>query len=226
MHPSRRLPDYRVEADDSAATATARRLTVCFFPEGGHLVEGLRQRVAFEVLDGEGRSHDATALLQDGDSTLCAVSTLREGRGVMPCTPRSGHRLSLVLSDDKGKPHHFALPDAEENGVSLHLEDIPNQTTLDPFPFLLEDVKSLYIAEDNAAWRDFGRSDMLQLYNPVSIFVYLHRTFNVKNKGVRKTHFQAYDRPARYEMPDYSVLPREEDFRRTLFDRRQWPCHH
>ncbi len=78
-------------------------------------------------------------------------------------------------------------------------------------------MKSVYIAEDNAAWRDFGRSDMLQLYNPVSIFVYLHRTFKIKNKGVRKTYFQAYDRPAHYEMPDYSVLPREEDFRRTLF---------
>ena len=36
-------------------------------------------------------------------------------------------------------------------------------------------------------------------------------------KGVRRTYFQGYNVPSTFEMPDYSLMPPAEDFRRTLY---------
>ena len=65
-----RLPGREKEQDDAALTADNRsgldkRLTVNFYPEGGDLVQGLRSRVAFEVMDGDGRHVTATGVLTD-----------------------------------------------------------------------------------------------------------------------------------------------------------------
>jgi len=53
--------------------------------------------------------------------------------------------------------------------------------------------------------------------NPVTVFVYTHHSFQVKQKGLRNTHFHAFNKATTFETDDYSVLPPMDDFRRTLF---------
>ena len=36
-------------------------------------------------------------------------------------------------------------------------------------------------------------------------------------RGVRKTWIDGYDEPDEFYMPDYSVMPKENDYRRTLY---------
>ena len=52
---------------------------------------------------------------------------------------------------------------------------------------------------------------------PVTVFVYTHHSFFGNVKGLRRTYFQGYNVPSTFEMNDYSLLPPEEDFRRTLY---------
>ena len=51
----------------------------------------------------------------------------------------------------------------------------------------------------------------------MTVFVYTHHQFPWKKNGLRKTYFQAYDKPDTFEMDDYSKVPPMEDFRRTIF---------
>ncbi len=45
----------------------------------------------------------------------------------------------------------------------------------------------------------------------------MYRKFGLKHEGQRKTNFSVYDTPETFKSPDYSVLPKEPDHRRTLY---------
>jgi hypothetical protein len=103
----------------------------------------------------------------------------------------------------------------QQDDMTVSLE--PTVNTGEPMPAMLDEVKSVYISEDpERAWR-FVRSQELVHMSPASIFIYTHHTYFDKVKGLRRTHFQGFDEPAVYEMPDYSVLPPAQDYRRTLY---------
>ena len=84
-------------------------------------------------------------------------------------------------------------------------------------PLFLDEVKSVYVAEDQSTWRDYIKFANENIQMPVTVFVYTHHTFFGQVKGLRRTYFQGYNVPSTFEMNDYSVLPPMEDFRRTLF---------
>lgn len=80
----------------------------------------------------------------------------------------------------------------------------------------LDEVKSVYVTENSTAYTRYLNT-IPSIPNPVVVFVYTHHSFQVKQKGLRNTHFQGYNKATTFEMDDYSVLPPMEDYRRTLF---------
>ncbi len=53
---------------------------------------------------------------------------------------------------------------------------------------------------------------------PVVVYGFTHPSYLRKQKGVRRTHYQGYNIPTKFEMEDYSVVPPvNDDFRRTLY---------
>ena len=118
----KRLPNLRDTSDDTSDADG--RLRVRFYPEGGHLIKGVPCRVAFYVTDRTGGVVEAGgALLDKNKEVLEAVTTQREGRGLFQVTP-DGSPYYLRLADSKGKQHDFRLPEAEEDGLSLHLNTL------------------------------------------------------------------------------------------------------
>ena len=108
------------------------------------------------------------------------------------------------LNLDKDKLKEFNEQKAKREEIGMFFED-------------LEDYKSVYISEDPIIWRRYIDVKNLEDFDPVTVFLYSHHSMRVKNKGQRKTHFNAYNKPETFEMPDYSVLPPMEDYRRTLY---------
>lgn len=91
------------------------------------------------------------------------------------------------------------------------------EPTIAPFPLGLEDVKSIYISEDERASERYLLCNEAQS-GAVTIFLYTHNTESTaSNRGLRKTHFQGFSPSETFQMEDYSVLPPMEDYRRTLF---------
>lgn len=75
LRPLRRY--YKQEYDRPEATLT-------FFPEGGNLVAGTRQRIAFEANDQEGKHLKGKLVLKDKDgNTVAEAQTESRGRGLL-----------------------------------------------------------------------------------------------------------------------------------------------
>lgn len=96
-----------------------------FFPEGGDLVQGLKSRVAFKAVNGQGKGVEFTGILinASGD-TLGRFQPLKYGMGSFFFTPSAGGRpyTALVRTPD-GQILNYPLPEARRHGYVLQLEE-------------------------------------------------------------------------------------------------------
>ena len=94
-------------------------LIVNFYPEGGHLVKGVENRVAFDVTDQHGEAVSISGTI-DVDDRHQDIATEYMGRGsfvVMPGSKRIKAHFTF-----RGKKYDFSLPDAEDEGIGICLE--------------------------------------------------------------------------------------------------------
>lgn len=91
-------------------------LDVQFLPEGGKLVAGVPNRIAFKSLfpDGRGFNISGTIVDQDGLEHLSFAST-HKGMGSFVLTPEKGKRYKAVLSTDQ----IVDLPPVEPEGIAM-----------------------------------------------------------------------------------------------------------
>ena len=105
-------------------------------------------------------------------------------------------------------------------GATLRYPDnlVVMQPNREPPPTFLDEVKSVYLVSEHSSQADNYLMGVGGV-NPAIIFIYTHATYTTSsNKGLRRTHFQGYNVPTKFEMEDYSIVPPvTDDFRRTLF---------
>jgi len=109
QRPKTRLP--RKKKDD---------LVVTFYPEGGHLIDGVENRVAFEVCDQFGEAVDVKGTVSDGSQSI-DIQTEYMGRGSFVVTPK-GQRLKATFQW-RDKKWSELLPKEEAQGVALRLDN-------------------------------------------------------------------------------------------------------
>lgn len=110
QRPKSRLP--RVKKDD---------LIVTFYPEGGHLVEGVENHVAFEATDQHGEAVDIKGTVDADGQTLVRIFTEYMGRGSFAVTP--GDKRLKAHFTFRGKDYTIDLPKAERQGAVFRLAD-------------------------------------------------------------------------------------------------------
>lgn len=103
------------------AKRAKEELQAAFFPEGGHLVKGVPNRVAFELTTQEGEAVSLSGSVTDGDATVATAKTAYMGRGTFTVTP--GDKRLKATFTWHGKDYDFPLPKAEDVGASLVLRD-------------------------------------------------------------------------------------------------------
>lgn len=87
------------------------QLDVAFYPEGGHLVAGLRNRVYFVATDPKGRPVHVEGTVVDLDgSDIASVQTEHQGMGVFGFTVRRGQRYRLHITSPAGTTVQPELP--------------------------------------------------------------------------------------------------------------------
>ena len=112
---------YKNPADDPETTLQ-------LFPEGGNLVAGLKQRVAWEVRNQQGRTLEGTLHITTPDGQVIASETINRGRGIFEVTVPSNQRLTAEFTpsashdNPTGTLPATTMLKAEDDGVALRVD--------------------------------------------------------------------------------------------------------
>lgn len=124
------VPDYR-RNDQSKSDERDKKMTVDFFPEGGHLVKGLPCRVAFKaVARDSGHLNVRGRLYTHRGEEICSFYTQHDGMGVIEYTP-DGEEYTAEF-DVEGKIYKFPLPLSEVEGCHVRTE-LPTEDAIRMF---------------------------------------------------------------------------------------------
>lgn len=102
---------------------------VGFYPEGGYLIAGMNQTIAFKAESTTGISPKITGyILSQNADTLARLHSEHEGVGSFSLTATAGDTLQAVVTDEHGWRKVFRLPTAVTDKVALTVEQ--NDSTL------------------------------------------------------------------------------------------------
>ena len=112
-----------VRPESFSTTATPPKIQVEFFPEGGHLINGLPGVVGFKIVNATpGASYKAMLVYSEND-TIAAVAPFKFGLGRFSFTPAQGKSYAFILEDDQSRKSRFELPAASDVGFAMHVSD-------------------------------------------------------------------------------------------------------
>ena len=95
------------------------KLNMTFYPEGGHLIDGISTRVAFKATDEHGQGVEIERItLPDG--TELSVPLQHNGMGYFELTPKG--KEQEVTARYLDKDYSFILPKFESSGYSMRVE--------------------------------------------------------------------------------------------------------
>ncbi len=93
-----------------------------FFPEGGDVIAGVENSVAFKANDQYGRPIHVKGVLKDGNGKdVLEFNSVHDGMGKFLITPDKGDSLYAVWKDEKGAEHQTPFPSIKPDGVSLRI---------------------------------------------------------------------------------------------------------
>ncbi len=116
---------YKGRGIERPETSESKALNVVFLPEGGRLVMGVSNRIAFKATGRDGMGVDIDSLTL-ADGTPLPLSPLHRGMGSFLYTPTG--RTAKVKVRYQGKEYTFALPKAEDSGYALRLSPRGDKT--------------------------------------------------------------------------------------------------
>ena len=166
--------------------ATAGKMDVQFFPEGGNLVNGITSKVAFKITDQSGNALSAGgALVNEQNDTLTTLSTLKYGLGSFTFTPSLEHKATVLMKDLNGIIHSFALPPIIPEGYGMSLVDENDHLTIT--------VSSTKSTSENMLL--FAHSRQVITWNEVKSLVNGQVTFHVQKNILRDgvNHFTIFN---------------------------------
>ena len=108
---------------NGAKGANGRRVAAPFsisvMPEGGNLVAGMMQKLAFKAIGRDGYGRDVSVKVVNGDGTVITEGKSQHlGMGYVNIEATS-EPLFLEATDDEGSSERIALPEALTTGVSI-----------------------------------------------------------------------------------------------------------
>ena len=109
----------------------------------------------------------------------------------------------------------FAITQSPQTFGPIDIEWM-TEYSVERMPDQLEDIKTVYVSEDDNVWKRYILSTRLESFHPVTVFLYSDGASSKSEKGVRNTYFEGFSVDT-YEMPGYTELPAIADFRRTLY---------
>ena len=112
----------------SKVDETSSKPRLQLFPEGGNLVAGVPNRVAFEATSNEGLHLEGKVTVNEGSGNVVAEADIEQrGRGSFTFTPQSGKSYSVTYTGPKGTAKE-QLPSPDKDGCAVQVLQENGQT--------------------------------------------------------------------------------------------------
>lgn len=155
-------PEFFFEKNISIVNINDKKLTeapkqdnqnfdIKFFPEGGNLIEGFRNKIGVKALraDGLGLNLSGQVINQNGDLVV-SFTTEHVGMGAFALIPKPGEKYTAVVTLSNGNKKHFDLPVAQTSGRTLSVHTIADKVNVRVASTAdLTTAKELYIIAQN-----------------------------------------------------------------------------
>lgn len=100
------------------------KVSLAFFPEGGDLVSGIENNVAFRAVNEFGKPADIEGFVTtEKGSRVAAFSSYHQGMGAFKFTPQQGEKYMVKISKPEGIAIQYNLPEPLERGYVMNLDN-------------------------------------------------------------------------------------------------------
>ena len=123
-----------------------------FFPEGGELIGGVAQEIAFKASDRHGKGVSIKGIIVDGEGKeILTFSDTHQGMGSFMLKPSASTRFVAKITDLEGDSSEYPLPQVLPKGYVLHVDEVtlPDSVTIN-VQTTLSEVPKLWIIIMNA----------------------------------------------------------------------------
>jgi hypothetical protein len=118
------LPNKQKVIKNIPIKATSNAVDVQFFPEGGNLVEGLPNKIAFKALNAAGLGEAVSGVIVDNEGTeVNRFETLQLGMGSFIVNPLPGKTYAAQVKFKDGSEQSFNLPKSQTSGYVLSINN-------------------------------------------------------------------------------------------------------
>lgn len=105
-----------------------QQYNVQFFPEGGHLISGNMQTIAFKAIDQEGWGTDIHGrILKNGKDEICTFKSSHLGMGYFGIYTEPGCIYTAECENEAGRILSIDLPQPTDSCYSLSVNQLPNK---------------------------------------------------------------------------------------------------
>ncbi|QKJ29562.1 TonB-dependent receptor plug domain-containing protein [Mucilaginibacter mali] len=127
---------------------------VQFFPEGGHLVSGIRTKIGFKALKPDGLGEDISGYIVEEGSTghVADFKSEHAGMGVFALMPVTGKSYNAIIKHADGSEKRYPLPKADESGYVLNMNHVGADSLsvkISTSTGLIADKEAILIAQCN-----------------------------------------------------------------------------
>lgn len=113
-------PTLPTEQEQSKAKSTA---TISFFPEGGSLISGIENRIAFKAERNLQPQHITGSVTDSKGAVVAKFSSTHDGMGFFLMTPKAGEPYTANVNFLNGQILSYTLPIALPEGVCLKVDN-------------------------------------------------------------------------------------------------------
>nr|HPH25124.1 hypothetical protein [Chitinophagaceae bacterium] len=112
--------DYKITTNSNKVP----KLKIHFFPEGGDIIAGVKNRVAFKVTDDNGLPLAIKGnILHSNGTTITLFETQHDGMGVFEANFEAGVNYTANIANSNGSSLEFKLPTVKDEGISMKVDN-------------------------------------------------------------------------------------------------------
>jgi hypothetical protein len=107
----------------SPVTALKNPPSIQFFPEGGNLIEGFSEKIAFKAMNGNGRGLDCTGVIvNQNNDTVARFQSLHNGMGSFQFNPEKNSKYTAIVKLGDTLVKHN-LPAVSDHGFAMNVTE-------------------------------------------------------------------------------------------------------